>query len=319
MDSKFDVSLMVNVAQMYYCDGLKQDEIAKRLQISRSMISMILGEAKEVGIVDIHIRNPLLNNVELTNQIKTSFALQDCYVIPTAIQDINTLRRLVAQRTTDVFNLLLADQKKVGITWGRTCYEFITTYSSTGNFKELSVVALIGGSNQTAYYFQANEMVRIFAEKLNGIPYFVHGPALASSAVEKELYLKSASMQAILEKWQCIDIVISGIGTPPDLDADKRETYIGEYEVYKQLQGKAVGDICARYFTIEGELISDAFSERIIGISVEDLKKSKTVIGIAADPQKSYSILGALRTGIIDILITDEQTAKAVVKASNLS
>jgi DNA-binding transcriptional regulator LsrR (DeoR family) len=283
------------------------------------MISMILSEAKEVGIVDIHIRNPLLNNVELANQIKASFALKDCYVIPTAIQDTNTLRRLVAQRTTDVFNLLLTDQKTVGITWGRTCYEFITAYSLNHNFKDLSVVALIGGSNQTAGYFQLNEMVRLFAEKLNGVAYFIHGPALASSGAEKELYLKSAAMQTILEKWQNIDIIISGIGTPPNFDVDERETYIGEHEVYKQLQDKAIGDICAHYYNIKGEFVQDAFSERIIGIPVKDLKRSKTVIGIAADPQKNYSVLGALRTGIIDILVTDEQTAKAIIKATNLS
>ena len=47
MSTKFDVSLMVKVAQMYYNDGMKQEEIAGSLSISRSLISMILTEAKE--------------------------------------------------------------------------------------------------------------------------------------------------------------------------------------------------------------------------------------------------------------------------------
>jgi deoxyribonucleoside regulator len=318
MNTKFDVSLMVKVAQMYYIDGLKQDEIASRLRISRSMTSMILTEAKEVGIVDINIRNPMLNNEDLSNEIKNVFNLADCFVIPTAIQDVNTLRKFVAQRAIDVFNLKVESQSVVGITWGRTCYEFLSSYIPNRDFRDMNVVPLIGGSNQTADYFQLNEMVRIFAEKLNGVPYFIHGPALASSEAEKEFYLNSSSMQTILEKWKSIDIIISGIGTLPNLNVDERPIYIGEHEIYKRFEeNKAIGDICARYFNIHGEFIKDIFYERLIGISVEAMKKAKTVIAIAAGTEKSISIVGALYTDTIDILITDEQTAKALLKVAH--
>ena len=104
MNAKFDVSLMVKVAQMYYESGLKQEEIASQLQISRSMISMILTEAKEVGIIETRIRNPLLNNNEISDQLKSQFSPEDCIVVPTAIHDVNILRKLVAQRAIDVFN-----------------------------------------------------------------------------------------------------------------------------------------------------------------------------------------------------------------------
>ncbi|HEX3044618.1 MAG TPA: sugar-binding domain-containing protein, partial [Bacillota bacterium] len=73
-------------------------------------------------------------------------------------------------------------------------------------------------------------------------------------------------------------------------------------------------DICARYFNFQGEFIDNCFQKRIVGISVEEMKNAKTVIGIAADPEKGYVVAGALGTDIIDILITDEQTAKAILK-----
>ena len=57
---------------MYYIDGLKQEEIAKQVQISRSLISMILTEAKEVGIVEVNIRNPLLNNDFISSRLQES-------------------------------------------------------------------------------------------------------------------------------------------------------------------------------------------------------------------------------------------------------
>ena len=98
METKFDMALMVKVAQMYYIDGLKQEQIAKQVQISRSLISMILAEAKEVGIVEVSIRNPLLNNDTVASRFKEEFGLASCISrLPTSVQDVAVLRKLIAQ------------------------------------------------------------------------------------------------------------------------------------------------------------------------------------------------------------------------------
>ncbi len=319
MEAKYDVQLMVKVAEMYYLDGLKQEDIAKQLQISRSLISMILTEAKEVGIVEIRVHNPMLNNEELAREVESQFKVKKCIVVPTVVQDAGTIRKLVAQRASEIVNQMIKDQYTVGIAWGRTCYEFISNYKPEKKLKDVSIVPLIGGSSQTAPYFQLNEMVRLLAEKINGNPYFIHAPALTSSNEEQELFMKSSSMQGILEKWNNIDIVISGIGTLPFLDNVDREVYTGEYEVYKHLKlHEAIGDICARYFTIEGRFIIDDYYHHIIGIPVEQLKKTKKLICIASGMEKDNSIIGALNSGVIHTFISDEETIKAVLKTYRL-
>lgn len=319
MNTKLDISLMVKVAHMYHIDGMKQEEIAGHLSISRSQVSMILTEAKEVGIIEIKVRNPLINNLELSHSFKTMFGLTDCVIIPTAVQDTDTLRKLVAQRAVHLLNNEIKNFSNIGIAWGRSCYQLVTTYKCDKDIRDVSIVALIGGSNQIAGYYQVNEMVRQFAEKVNGIPYFMHAPALTSNIEEKEMYMKSSSMQALSDKWENLDIVICGIGTLPSINENDRETYIGEYEIFKQLEkNHAVGDLCARYFNINGEFIKDDYYDRMIGIPVECLEKAKKVICIASGAEKVNSILGALRTKMIDIFICDEQTAKAVLKKQGL-
>ena len=62
MESRYDMQMMVHVSRMYYIEGLTQQSIAKELGISRSYISMILSEARELGIVEINIKNPLASN-----------------------------------------------------------------------------------------------------------------------------------------------------------------------------------------------------------------------------------------------------------------
>lgn len=126
--------------------------------------------------------------------------------------------------------------------------------------------------------------------------------------------MQSSSMRTIVEKWNDLDIVICGIGTF-GVNESEREKFIGEFEIYKQLQkNQAVGDICARYFNISGEFIKDDYYDRVIGIPVESLQKAKKIICIASGLEKAQAILGALRTKVIDTFICDEQTAKAVLK-----
>lgn len=319
MNAKFDVLLMVKVAQMYYQDGLKQEEIAKKMQISRSLISMILTEAKEVGIVEIKIRDPLMNNDELSTQFEKIFGLKKCSIVPTAVQNTENLRKLITQRAIDVFHQEVESDMNIGLAWGRTCYEWVTNYRMTTdkNLKNLNLVPLIGGSNQSANYFQLNEMIRVFAEKIGGEPNFIHAPAINANADEKQFYQNSSSMSPIRDKWAKMDIIISGVGILPDSLQSDRETYMGETEIFQLLaKEEAVGDICARYFNIHGEFIHNEVYDRILGIPVEDLRTAKNLICIASGAEKIHAILGALRTGLIHTFITDEQTAKSVLKTN---
>jgi deoxyribonucleoside regulator len=309
MSTKFDVSLMVKVAQMYYNDGMKQEEIAGSLSISRSLISMILTEAKEAGIIQIIVRDPLKNNDELADRFKKGFNLKNCVIIPTSVQDADTLRRLVVQRTIEVFNNEV-ETGTVGLAWGRTCYQFVDSYKSNKLKRGFEIVSLIGGSNQTAEYFQLNEMVRLFAEKLNGIPHFIHAPVLAASNEEKELFMNSSAMKDVREKWESLDALVCSVGTPP---SENRERYIGEFEIFKKDKNFAIGDMCARYFSINGEFVINEDYDRVISIPVECLKKAKKIICMASGFEKLSAIVGALRTGIVDIFICDEPTAKKVL------
>jgi len=320
METKFDMALMVKVAQMYYIDGLKQEEIAKQVQISRSLISMILTEAKEVGIVEVNIRNPLLNNDFISSKLQEEFNLINCIAVPTSVQDVTVLRKLIAQRAVELVNQLLDNNMTVGLAWGRTCYEFVSLYRREIMLNNLTVLPLIGGSKQTARYYQLNEMARVLAEKMGGTPYFIHAPAIAADMEERKMFTNTTSMRALMNKWNNMDIVVTGVGSLPSSKGLDRETYIGEYTIYKHLEADgAVGDICARYFKKSGEIVKGEYYDLVIGVPVEVLKNTKTVVCIAAGKEKVIPVLGALRTGIIDILITDEHTGMDILRYHSMT
>jgi len=314
MSSRLDVSLIVKVAQMYYLDGLKQEQIAKQVGISRSLISMILTEARERGIVEITIRDPFLNHDQLSRRLAGFYPKTRFTVVPTSSRDHDALRKLVAQRAADLLARTLRNGDVLGLAWGRTCLELVNAFRPKEKLA-VAVVPLIGGSSQTARYFQINELVRVLADRCGGTPYFIHAPALVSERKERDLYLSGSALQAVRQQWRAMDVLVTGIGALPPGGEPDRENYIGEDKAFRQLaRSGAVGDICARYFDADGKFILDESYERVVGASVEDLKRAKGSLCMASGPEKAEAIVGALRTGIAKNLVLDEPTAEAALE-----
>jgi len=309
-----DLELMVSVARMYYQRGLKQEEIARRVKVSRASVSLLLAEARRRGIVEITIRNPLEDHAELSRKLAAEFGLQRCVVAPTSIRETDILIDLTASRAAEIFDEEARSGDTVGIAWGRTCYSFMDRYQARGFLHGMQVLPMIGGSNRNLARYQLNEMVRSFAEKLQATPSFIHAPALAASREDYDLYMGSSSMRTVRETWSRIDLAVVSVGSPPVSQ---------EFDGSRVLPRRAttapdalpIGDICARYFDVRGRFVDDELSGRIIGISVESLRRIPKILCVVGGLEKAYSLLGALKTGLITILVTDETTATAVLSA----
>lgn len=314
MESRYDMQMMVHVSRMYYMEGLTQQAIAKELGISRSYISMILSEARELGIVEINIKNPLASNDALAKELSQAFGISNCYVTPTVVTALTPLTKILAAQGAIVAEKLIESHSTVGVAWGMTCYEFMKAFSENSGLFDVNVVPLIGGSHHLSSEYQLNEMVRLFAEKLKGTPSFIYAPALAESIEDKALHMKSQYMQSIAEKWRKIDVAIVGVGSPPEYYSDKSQfDPVALRMSYEDNPDKTVGDIGARRFNIQGQFLKNDYNERIMGIDEEGLKSAKNVLSIAAGRHKVLSIIGALRLNIITHFVTDETTAKTIL------
>ena len=75
----------------------------------------------------------------------------------------------------------------------------------------------------------------------------------------------------------------------------------------------AVGVIAGRFFDVQGEWIKGAMDDRLMGITLDEVRQIPTRIAVAGGSDKVDSILGALRGGFANVLITDEQTARSIL------
>lgn len=307
---------MVQVARMYYKDGLTQNKIAKEFGISRSSISILLTEAKKRGIVQINIMDPLANNETLSSQMENLFGLEKCIVVPGGKYKEKILLQMVALQASKFMAEIMSSHTCVGISWGSACYEFIRAFPEETELCDINVVPLIGGSPLLAQEFQLNESVRNFAEKLRGIPTLIYSPGMVDTLEDKKRILDSAYMQSILEKWACLDVAIVGIGRPPKVFDEHNTEYIGRnmLDIINESPDIPVGDLCARRFNIKGEFIQCNYNDRLIGIDENGLRNAKKIMAVAIGKEKIFSIIGALNTKLLNYLVLDEMTAQNIIQ-----
>jgi DNA-binding transcriptional regulator LsrR (DeoR family) len=74
--------------------------------------------------------------------------------------------------------------------------------------------------------------------------------------------------------------------------------------------------MAGQIFTLAGELHACQFNRRVIGITFDDLCRIPITIAVASGPAKARAILGALRTGTINVLASDDRTAREVLRLS---
>jgi DNA-binding transcriptional regulator LsrR (DeoR family) len=111
-----------------------------------------------------------------------------------------------------------------------------------------------------------------------------------------------------------LDFAFVGIGAPnPESVLIRDGSIISNSELGMLLQKGAVGDIALRFFDSQGQAVQSEIDNRVIGITLDQLKQSGRVIGIAGGPGKLPSIMGALSGKFINVLITDSVTAEKLL------
>jgi DNA-binding transcriptional regulator LsrR (DeoR family) len=306
-----DIPKLVEICRLYYDDRLTQAQIAKKLDISRPTVSKLIAEAREKGIVKIEIKSPLEGNSSLLEQLIGTFKLQGGLIVPTSSNDENLNVKLTLSQGAVYLEGLLDTMKNVGLGWGYSMGGLIDALNPQAPKENIdrAVCPIIGSAANAIRWYQTNELTRIFAEKTGFKPYFLHAPAFPLSGDNKKHFENTFEFQEISNLWTELDTVILSIGTYPSVPDQATAARFGN----KLRERKAIGMITAYYFDIEGNII-ESENDIVIRLPLEILRKVKRVIAISGGEKKISSTHGALMTGMVTHLITDEITAQRIMK-----
>lgn len=303
--------MTAKVAYLYYIKKMRQQEIADSLQISRFKVLRLLKHAEESGIVEVKIKEPLGSCTELELQIKQAFGIRDVIVVPAEIGPIEVVGKALGPAAGTYLSDLITDGMTVCVSWGRTLHHAVTNMSPA-HHSNTSVVQFMGGLARISQGIDAQVVAHRLAELFGAKCHLLHAPAVTKSPTLKSQLLREPSIQRTLDLASRSDIALFGLGVPDDASPLVYAGYISAEDVRSFASVGAVGTIGARLYDARGKEVGNGYLERVIGLSLEQLRAIPLKVAVAGGLHKAAAIAGALSGGLVDVLITDEETAAMV-------
>lgn len=292
-------SLLYKIAWLYYIDGLTQKEIATRLSVSRIKVIKMLEESRQKKIVRFYFSSIYREKNEVEQQLIKKYNLRDVFVVPWSSK--NNLSENLGQATAMYLNDLIKEDAYVGVGYGETMSAFLRHLSGLTK-KNLSVISMTGGV--MPYISQIDNGSIDIRHYLLPVPLVLSDKKLA------EAMIKEKSVSDVINMIKKVNVVVSSLGSMEE-NSTILKTGLITKEKYTLLKRKgAVGDMLMHFIDSNGNLVDDEIEERIISTKLETIRENDYVIVAAGGEDKFQIIHTAITHGLVNVLITDENTAE---------
>jgi len=308
------LELLAEIASLYYEQDLTQDEIAEKFFISRSRVSRLLTLAKEKGVVTFTVHHTGERCYELEQMLKRKYHLKEAFVLNSNSFDYARVLQLMGFLGAQYINSQLKKNQIIGISWGKSIAATIEALQPARNLNP-EIVQIIGGTLVQKPVIDVAALTQKMIEKFNATGIYLHAPLYMDNVEACLTFKLQPAISFALNKARNADMVITGVGEVCQETFDYMWSGFDNMKELIMLQHKgAVGFMCAQAYNVEGEIVNAEFNNKIIGLTLEELKKSKQVVAVSGGKRKGAAVLGAVRGGYIDVLVTDFQCVGEMVR-----
>ena len=313
-----ELRLITRVAQMYYVEGLKQSEISATLRISQATISRLLKRAEREGIVRITLNVPRGTFPDLETALREGYGLTEAIVAECGEDREESILSGIGDAAAHFLETTLAEGEVIGISsWSGTLLRMVDSLHPPRRVRAERVVQILGGMGSPDVQVHANHLTTRLAQVTDAQPQFLSVPGVAASAAARAALLADPYVAATLEQFPRVTLALVGIGSvEPSKMLEQSGNVFRPDELFGLADHGAVGDVCLRFFAGDGRPLRLPVDERVIGMTVDQLKAVPRVVGLAGGRRKVAAIRGALLGGLIDVLITDKFTAAKLLPAA---
>lgn len=304
----YEEALMAKAAWYYYFQDMTQQQISDRLGISRIRVIRLLERARQTGMIQFSLRRGNEERLQIEKKLMETFGLEDVFVVPSPADSSQTNAN-IAEAASMYINERLHEGSVINIGYGDTPSRILNNLATTAE-QTITCVSLTGGVS----YYLPNARSNVFNARLHLIP----APLLASSKEMADAIRQESSVSEISRMISLAQLTVVGIGS---MDGGATIFHSGILNsndlLYLSMQG-ARGDVLSHFVDENGALIHSPIEDRLIATSMEVLSQLHNVIGVAAGPVKAEAIRAVLKGGILDTLITDADTAEAILALDHI-
>jgi DNA-binding transcriptional regulator LsrR (DeoR family) len=294
-------------AWLYYERSLKQEEIARRMAVSRSTVSRLLTHAREVGIVEISVNRRLPEVAPLEAALHERFPLDLVIVEPKDPED--SPARAAARAGARFLSRRVRAGGVIGVGWGETLRTMAQLVNG-GPVPDLTFVDVVGRPPGGDSLVAVSRLIaRTWWVEAVSVP----APAFAATREMRDQLHGNPVVDRALATARAADLIVLSIG-----GAGPRATLVKEGIVSGEAMGRlrdagAVGDLLGHFYDSSGTEVTLPDLVGPIGLGLGDLRAAKLVVAVAAGRPKVEAIRAAAAARLITGLITDNTTASALL------
>ena len=299
---------LAHVARKYYMEDQKQSDIARDLGVSRPLISRMLSEARELGIVEITIHEPGAREARLLERLRLTSSIRGGVLVEEGAT-ADATNRLLSQGAMELLRQL--GVRRLGVGWGYLIGQLVSWLEENPQPSSTitDICPLVGNASIPARNYQSNENVRLMAQQMGATPHFLYLPALPESLEEKQVLCSTEVYRQIHQQWETLDTALVNIG---DYPSSPDFASLVRYGSLLQRQ-RACGRMLIYYFNEDGFVIQSE-QDFAIQIPIEILKRCPNIIGVCSANTSAKALCGALKSGFFTHLVARSELIKTLLK-----
>lgn len=306
------IRALLSVARAYYVDGQSQAEIARRIHTSRPTVSRLLQRARDLGVVQIQIGHPVERTGQVEAALTDRFGLRHAWVVDVP-HDVD-VRVAIAARAASLVPELVQRDSVVGVSNGTTLAAMVDALRPTRRTGSC-VVQMIGSLGQDNHLRDSPDLCRRMSEALGGTCRLMPVPLVVRTSRVAAAMRREQSVSTTLALGSRPDVAFVGIGATDDAGSGHIFDGLISKEADGELRARgAVGHIVGHHFDRLGRHIPSELCARTIGVSLDRLTAIPLVVGVAGGARKVDAIRGAVAGGHVSGLVTDLETASALLR-----
>ena len=317
-------NLILKAADMYYNQGIRQQEISEKLEISISTVSRLLKKAKEQEIVRFTIDQKYLECLTLETELQQRYGLREVIVAPIPDESeqmrLEEKKKIVALEGARYLQRVVSDNDVIGVAYGETVW-YVYNYLNPCQRHSSQFVTLHGVLEHATNRLDGSWLVPRIAKAFGGKYYTINCKGLQDSREDVLRSLSEPDVCRCFEQFPKITVSISGVGLV-DPHA-KRETILLRSNFMSADAKKAVKesdaccDLMLRFLNQNGQESQTLMRSRVVGIPLESYRRIPNKIIVAAGREKWRAVLALLRGKLADTLIVDQNLAREVYQATH--
>jgi len=300
------------VLALHFIEGVKQSDIAERLNLSTSKVNRLIKRGRELGMVKITIESPFQSLLNVESQLAQATRLGKVVLTPSVPGNPDTTLQLVGRAAANELLETVRDGDVIAITGGKAVSAVVENIVPERPL-DVTVMPLTGGV-QGKYYTDVNHLATQLADKLGGKALLLHAPLFAESREQRDTLMEVGSIRQILDLARRAQVALVGIGSIATEGSSYHDLVpVGDPSPELLLSDHAVAEFLAHLIRDDGSVSDSPLNSRLVAVHPAELSTCPNKIGVAAGPEKVQPIRAVLAGGLIDSLIVDEATASSVL------